>query len=303
MYKCDFLKKSPYSSFVKSLNGSNQRIHDYFKKESTKTKVYFLFLQKAQSVTEVSRFMYDKKIRLTQISKIRQDFESLGIIEEKHYSLEELRAQGAKGEDLRKQYWKANYLPVIKYFEENIEERWGGQFVKEMSIFTREEANTIELILDSNWFKNILLYQHFCKETDAEIDFLSELQLIKSSDGKISNELLSDPFYWMSRAMINIGCIALAYSNAQTVYPELTCNDINLSGNFDTFVANQESKLTKNQKKYIKTTLDKAKKDLGYLNVRRKVLGFRIEEYENLVHIYDVIMKHSAPVFIPKTLA
>lgn len=292
-----------YNEFTKNLASNGESIHKTFEPGSVKTRVYFLLLQKEQSVTDLSKFLYNKKVQLTQINEIRKDFNRLNIIYEVKPSKEELKLRGEKSEDLRKTYFKANYFPIIRYFEENIEERWGGTFSKNENIFNEEEIKTLSLILDSEWFKRILLLEYFVKETGNKVDLVTELTSSKSKRGDIRHILLDDPFRWISEDIANIGCISFAYSNSNTLSQSKTCKEINEIGNFDVFIEQQYAKLTEKQKKYVGKTLERAKELLGALDAKKQQLGFNIKLFEKEVHEYNIIMRYFAPIFIPKSLS
>lgn len=288
------------SEFTKNLQENKLTIHDYFSEDSTRAKVYFLLLQKPLSVTEISKILYNGRIILSQISKIKEDLEKLNVIEQvNNRAMQELRGREITAGDLRKQYWKANYLPVIRYFEENIAERWGGKSNK--NIFDDEQGRTLELILDSNWFKRVLLYQHFAKERDR-VDIIKELEESRNTNGEVDNQLLRYPFTSMAKQMVDIASMAFGYARHTDFASKITCSDINKVDDFDAFVQEQYKKMKKNNVKFIKVTLEQAKKRLGSFNIRKHERGFDIKWFELLVREYDVIMQNYAPVFMPKIL-
>ena len=125
----------------------------------------------------------------------------------------------------------------------------------------------------------------------------------RNSDGQISNELFEHPFTWLTKHMLIVGSIAYNYGQSTNLSSKITCAQINAVGNFDTFVLDQYKQLKKADINFINKTLDGAKKRVGSYNSRKVTLGFKVEEYENIVHKYDIIMEKSAPIFIPTSLA
>lgn len=238
-------------------------------------KMYGLLFLKPRTVTDLSLTIYGKKRQLSQINRVKKKFHDYGIITDYIIPKQELMKMHL---DPRLYFWKATSLPLIYYWDETLKAR-KEQAKKPNSNYTlnQQDKEILELLLSSDWFKSILNSKYDLKEPQTKTS--------------LQNRFFLNVLDNITTVIGEIGAISLAYHVNKTLTNKPSHNYIISKGNFDTFIKGAHGRLNANSKAKIQVTLDKA---LQHLGVKRRPW---IADY------YKLILKDSAPVFIPFSLS
>src|SRR3989344_1058971 len=143
---------------------------------SLTAKVYFLLLKKPLTVSELSRIIYNGKVQLSQITRVIDKLIQNGCVEEFSLSRDDKRN---KGIDLRTNYWKATYKPVIEYAQKAICERKKSSPSSKKEDLTETDKIIFKKILNSKWF-SIFYEDEFLKMQIGETHTINNILLSES---------------------------------------------------------------------------------------------------------------------------
>jgi hypothetical protein len=194
------------NDFMENLTFHTREIpRELWKVGSLSAKVYFLLLQKPRTITELSRILYSGRIQLSALEGKITDFEKLGIIKRADPLREELKS---KNEDARSRYWKAEYWPLIAYFESKLDFReqvrigkikpkglWNqyeahktdalDKHIGQIGLqLTAEDEKVLQMMLESKWFNGFLTGEYAEYELGRDASTILELQEEKEREKK-----------------------------------------------------------------------------------------------------------------------
>jgi hypothetical protein len=235
-------------------------------------KMYGLFFLKPRTVTDLSVSIYGKKRELSQISRVMKKFQKYDIIIDYFLTKQELKQ---KGLDPRLHFWRGTGIPLFHYWNDTLKLRkTSAKKPSSNYLFDKKDKEVLELLLSSKWFKNIILEKYEFKYNKKELENKFYLNVLDSITGAIGD----------------IGAISLAYHMSK-VGTKVSNDKIINDGSFDNFIANENKQLNDATKKRVKDILENA---LDYLGVKK---------WPYIRSYYDLVLKDSAPIFIPFGLA
>lgn len=244
---------------------------ELIKPNSLSGKIYFLLLEKPKRITEISKIIYTDKIQLTPINRILPN-----LVKEKIVS-------NCKSDDsdLRNKYYISNMSPIVQFCEEKINDR-------ENNYINKEELDTLNIILSSNWFRS------FLNEKNREYLF--------HKDWGNNTTIPYLPFDNIGSIIEDIGIVSATLSRKIKINKKVNYNDINKLKDYDLFVSQNQNKYTSSDKQKVKAIINNAKLKLGNYKDTNYRLDLIISDPSFILMPPDLAFKLAKVGHIPLTL-
>jgi len=247
------------------------------KEGSLSAKIYFLFLAKPVTQTDISKILYSGK---TQLANIKKNIEKL----EKNGYIVSTGRKAGKGENYNRIYYQSTLKPLMEFIELQVKYRKKSSKSKNKKILTKEEKLFLEIFLKSNWFKR------FYSQTYLNLDLECE--------GKRNNRICSCPIRFFARLLEEIFAITESFG-----YYGINFNKSIAMDDFDEYLKENVKSIDSKKRKVIKKVVKYAKEGLGNYQETNKTLDFYFYNLGVLFLPFELSKKLSTLGRIPLTVS